>query len=450
MTNVVYKATADVVSKVVTLAITVAAARVLSGTDFGVLALAMTTGWILSVASDAGLPLYLAKRMAQSAAGGSVRHTPSALRTPHSALRTPHSEIPFAPVAEVMRLRALLGVIAAGAGLAVGVVVAPRPAILAFYLIVIAQILTAVLETLAHAYRGLGRSDIESSVTLAQRGVTGVAALAVLVTAPSLLGLAVALALPPGGALFVSFKIARRMTGARQEKGDSPLFSFDTQDIQQTPFSGPWSYAPVGLGILLSALYFRCDVYFVERWHGLETVGVYNAAFRIVEALRLFPAAVLAVAFPALCNAADLTSLKRVTSALVAGGVVLAAAIYLAAPFALELVYGLRFVEAAPAMRVLALALPLFFANYALTHQVIAWDGQRSYLAIASAALVTNLAGNSILIPNGGMVGAAISTLVTEIVVAGGCLLALLGQVGRVGRVGQVGGYADSLRGDAP
>ena len=37
----------------VTLVITVAAARVLTPVDFGVLALAMTTGWILGVASDA-------------------------------------------------------------------------------------------------------------------------------------------------------------------------------------------------------------------------------------------------------------------------------------------------------------------------------------------------------------------------------------------------------------
>ena len=78
----------------------------------------------------------------------------------------------------------------------------------------------------------------------------------------------------------------------------------------------------------------------------------------------------------------------------------------------------------------LALALPLFFVNYALTHQVIAWQGQHAYLAITLVALIANLVGNLTLIPTHGMVGAAASTLVTEIVVSAGCLVALA----RIGR----------------
>ena len=57
---------------------------------------------------------------------------------------------------------------------------------------------------------------------------------------------------------------------------------------------------PLGAGVLLSALYFRIDLFFIERWHGLEPVGAYNAVFRLVEAMRLLPAAVMAVTFPLL------------------------------------------------------------------------------------------------------------------------------------------------------
>ena len=81
--------------------------------------------------------------------------------------------------------------------------------------------------------------------------------------------------------------------------------------------------------------------------------------------------------------------------------------------------------DAAPALRILALALPLFFVNYALPHQVIAWDGQRAYLAITAIALVANLVSNTMLIPTGGMVGAATATLLTELTVAAGCAVAL-------------------------
>ena len=44
VSNVVLKTTADIVSKSVTLVVTVVAARALSTSEFGVLALAMTTG----------------------------------------------------------------------------------------------------------------------------------------------------------------------------------------------------------------------------------------------------------------------------------------------------------------------------------------------------------------------------------------------------------------------
>ena len=42
------------------------------------------------------------------------------------------------------------------------------------------------------------------------------------------------------------------------------------------------------------------DVFLVQLWAGTESVALYNAVFRLVDALRLFPAAVVAVALPSL------------------------------------------------------------------------------------------------------------------------------------------------------
>jgi O-antigen/teichoic acid export membrane protein len=394
--TIVFKAAAEILSKAVTLVVTVAAARLLPAADFGVLAIAMTTGWILSVASDAGLPLFLAKRMA--------------------GLTGAAKPISFAAITSVMRVRMALGGVAVAAGLMIGSTLVPTPLLAAFVLIVIALLLNAVVETLSHAYRGLGRINIESGLVVAQRAVTGIVALAALLWRPSLPSLALALTIPPALALFASLWIAR---------GLAPANATGTAEISLSPGRFMREAAPIGVGILLSAVYFRCDIYFLQFWSGLETVGVYNAAFRIVEALRLFPAAVLAVAFPALCNAADGRPLKRLIVLVGVGGTIAAMAVYAVAPILLHTLYGVRFVDAAPALRILALALPLFFVNYALTHQVIAWDGQRAYLAITAIALVANLVSNTMLIPTGGMVGAATATLMTELTVAAGCAVAL-------------------------
>lgn len=393
---IAYKTIADGLSKLVSLAIAVAAARLLSGEDFGILALAMTTGWLISVASDAGLPLYLAKRLARARDAG------------HRAS--------FATVAEVLRIRGVLGTIGSMAGLAIALIVAPGAGFFAFWMVVVAQLLNAVLETLAHAYRGLGRSDIESTIVVSQRLVTAAAAIVALQWSPSLLLLATTLVVPPAIALAASLRTAQRLLASD---------GLDVSSEKGAEAGSPWSHVPAGLGILISALYFRCDVFFIEHWHGLEAVGTYNAAFRIVEALRLFPAAVLAISYPALCTARNTSALRALIAPLAAGAVVIAAAVYLAAPVALGLLFGPRFVDAAPALATLALAIPFFFVNYALTHQVIAWDGQRAYLAVVTAALLANVIGNVTLIPSQGMQGAALSTLATEIVVGIGCFVAL-------------------------
>lgn len=389
---VAYKATADVVSKAVTLVVTIAAARVLAPDAFGVLALAMTTGWILGVASDAGLPLYLARAVARDA-----NSTGAAVR-------------------EVMRWRVRFGVAALAVGMFVAGRFAPAGYVIAFALIVAAQLAGAVLETLSHVFRGLGRSEIESTITIAQRLAAAVLAATVLVWQPSLLLVATALLIPPVVAVCVSFAIALRIAApmARAGAGSKLTFARFTRDA-----------APIGLGVLISAIYFRCDVYFVTYWHGLDTVGMYNAVFRLVEALRLFPAAVLAIAFPDLVRAVSGRPLKRLSVLLVAIGTLAAALTIAAAPGIVHVAYGDAYAAAAAPLQVLALALPLFFLNYALTHQVIAWDGQRRYLAIAIAALVANVAGNLLLIPGQGMLGAAWSTFFTECVMTAGCLVVL-------------------------
>jgi O-antigen/teichoic acid export membrane protein len=386
-----YKTMADIVSKSVTLVVTVAAARALDPADFGVMALAMTTGWLLGVASDAGLPMFAATRVAAAdAASAGAR-----------------------PIArEIVRWRVGLGGAAALAGFAAGVALVPSGAILAFTLIVLHQLCGAMFDTIAHVYRGLGRTDIESTLSLVHRGAIAVAALSALAIRPTLLALAAALAVPSLVALLASQATTARVTRP------GPAFTITRPDFAA-------HIAPLGLGVLVSALYFRIDVYFLERLHGIETVGSYNAAFRLVDAVRLFPAAALAVAYPRLCAATTLAPLGRLSTALAAGSLVAAVAVFLAATPLLVLLYGDAFAAAAPALRALAWSIPLFFVNYGLTHQMIAWRRQQTYLAIACAALAVNVAGNALLIPSLSMIGAAYSTLLTEVVVSIGCLAVL-------------------------
>ena len=393
--QIALKGASDVIGKSITLVITIVAARTLVADAFGVLALAMATGWLLGVATDAGLSMHLARESARRR--GQDRQL----------------------LIEVLRLRAGLAYVAATLIAFFTPQIVPPHWKMQFVLVVLAQLTGAIIETVAHYFRGIERSEIESAIHASHRFTTLLLAIAVLVWWPRLDYLGAAMLIPAVAAMLAAVAIAWRISTRNQEPGTR------NRESALTPARFVQDVLPLGAALLISALYFRIDVYFIERWQGLEAVGGYNAVFRLVEATRLLPAAVMAVTFPLLVQATDTRLVQRIGGALAIAGVALAIVCSLGSSLIVPLIYGTPYLYTAPTFAVLALALPLFFLNYALTHQVIGWDGQRSYLLIVSLALLANVAANFVLVPSRGMAGAAVATLLTEVVVTVGCIYAL-------------------------
>ena len=406
--RIALKGSADVAGKAATLVITVVAARRLNADPFAIMAYAMATGWLLGVATDAGLSMHLARETAR-----------------HRGRRL---------LVDVISLRAGLAFVAATLLFLVAPRMVPGHWRIQFIVIVLAQLAGAVTETIAHYFRGIQRSEIESAIHAAQRLVTLAWALIVLWFWRRLDYLGVALLVPPVIAMLVSAGIAWRLSiQPKPDTADKDMGCAPSGGL--TPASFFKDVLPLGAAVLLSALYFRIDVYFIQQWHGFQPIGGYNAAFRLVEALRLIPAAVLAVTFPLLVTASSTQLVKRLAAALGGVGVILAVICAGGGSILIPLIYGDSYAYAAPVFSILALALPLFFLNYALTHQVIGWDGQIAYLLIASLALAANIAANLVLVPTQGIAGAAVATVLTEIVVTAGCLVFLNLRVAPSGRV---------------
>jgi O-antigen/teichoic acid export membrane protein len=84
------------------------------------------------------------------------------------------------------------------------------------------------------------------------------------------------------------------------------------------------------------------------------------------------------------------------------------------APFAIEILYGDNYVGAGPVLRALAPSLLFIFPNYALTHFLIALQGQKWNAVFAGACLAVNAIGNVFAIAKWGPVGAALTTVLTE------------------------------------
>ena len=392
-----YKTVADLAGKGVVFVITIVAARRLAPQAFGIFSLASTLGWMMAVAADFGIQLHVARAVA---------------RDPRTAAAT---------LATWLRVRlwTTAGTIAA---VMLVLVATDAPASVAMPMLLFALVYgcSGLVEFLHYFYRGLSRSEVESSLVVAQRTGTLVLGLAALAWYPSVTALAVAMLIPVAATLAFSVRLAYRIA-----PGHDPRFPTNESRIPN-PESRFWlDVFPIGAGMVLSALYFRIDVFLVEWWRGAEAVAMYNAVFRLIEALRLFPAAVLAVTLPALCQARDRRPLVRIAAGVTVFAAAVTAFVWMTADTIVPLLYGRAYVAAVPAFRILALSFPLLSLNYALTHQLIAWNGQRVYAVLCGLALVVNLALNSTLIPSASIEGAAWATFATELFLTLGCAWAL-------------------------
>jgi len=182
---VAFKCLADVAAKGSTFVITVLAARRLSQDDFGVFSIASTFGWLLAVAADFGIQLHLARAVA---------------RNPEDSTRLLRRWL------IVRSWTAASAIVVAAATLRVW-----GSNGLPLLLFVIVYACNGLVEFVHYFFRGISRSDIESSLTIWHRAMLLGCAGAVLLWMPGLTALAAGMLLPAVATLVVSLRMAARL-----------------------------------------------------------------------------------------------------------------------------------------------------------------------------------------------------------------------------------------------
>ena len=394
------KTFSDVASRLSSFLLLLLAARFLDPFEFGLFSLAWATGWIISIASDVGLQLFVAREVA----------------------RSPGQAGQFVPT--LFRLRLYLASVLFGViGLAHWVLWWDKGGPI-FLGLVLVQLLSSIIEFFNHLFRGFGRSDLESWANLLHRLGALLAGGFVLATSSSLSFLTLALLSIAAVITLLTRSWAVTLVG-QSKKSDEELQAEPERNKGSLSRRFLAEILPIGLGILASGVYFRLDLLFLEWFRDTSVVGQYTAVFRLVDAARLFPAAVIAVLFPRLCRSRS----KSLATVLAVGlGLVAVTGAMLVRFQPQELVlflYGEAYATAGPALSILALALPPLFVNLVLTHQLIAWRRPLSYMWACVVVLILTIPLNSMLIPSGGAVGAAWAVLVRELflsVICGGLI----------------------------
>lgn len=141
--------------------------------------------------------------------------------------------------------------------------------------------------------------------------------------------------------------------------------------------------------------------------------GFYFNAHRVMDVTLILPAALSITLVPRFARnyAAGARQIdaeyKKTLLILGAAGMVVALAVWLAGPWALQLAFGREFAPAGQVLRILTLSIFFFFLQYANVTFLIASDLQWQIFAISLTQVCVNLVGNLLFIRHAGMYGSA-------------------------------------------
>jgi O-antigen/teichoic acid export membrane protein len=189
---------------------------------------------------------------------------------------------------------------------------------------------------------------------------------------------------------------------------------------------------PLGLALMVSAIYFRADAVLLSILKGSEAVGIYGVAYRLLEAVVAFPGFFYVSIFPLLSQGAgrnDLANVREVTQRafdlLVLAAVPLVVGTILAAPEIVSALAGDDFEAAVTPLRIVIVGAGLMFVSGLLSYVLVAVGQQRMLLWVGLATLVLNVGLNLALIPSYSYNAAAWVATGSE-TLALACLLALV------------------------
>ena len=400
LANMAAKGVSLVIEKGAQLALLLVGAPALGVVTFGRYSYAASVSTLLAFGTDLGLTLWTTRALARDPA-----HAPDVLATSFR-----------------LRLAATLPYVVCL--IAIALALGPGDARLAMMALGVSSLARALLDharAMFRAHEEIGHEGKLNAVTAVLASAAGLGAL--LATGRGLSALAVGVMVGTLAGSAYGVTLFRRRHGRWLGHGTFVPQLARRMLREALPF---WLAGMFALG------YSRGDVVILRGFAGEAEVGAFRAAGQLFEVTKNLPPLVLTALFPQLARdfRASRARLARmegiIAGGLLAAGVVVAAGLAVAAGPLAHRIFGPEFSRTVPALRILALALPLLFLNFGLTHFLVARDLGMLNLIFSGLMVAVSLAANLLLAPRWGSTGAAWATLATEASLALCCVLALV------------------------
>jgi len=282
---------------------------------------------------------------------------------------------------------------------------------LACYLLGGSLVLRSYMLTIRGVLQGLERFGWDSVVVAADRAILLAFGSAALLAGTGLRGLAIAFVLSRATALALAAWLTQAQLGWVGIRFNRLLW----RELQMMAL-------PLGFFLVVLNLYSYVDGVMLGVMRGNVETGLYAAAYRTYEGMSYLPSIIASVLTPRL---SDLfvrsrsehrrTALLGLSASVGLALAVGAAAYFLATPL-LVLLFGAEFEPAASPFRILCIGLPLVFAIWVLHAIIISVNREGLLVKTALIGLAVNVSLNLYVIPRMGADGAALATVVGELV----------------------------------
>jgi len=183
--------------------------------------------------------------------------------------------------------------------------------------------------------------------------------------------------------------------------------------------AGSW---PFGLSSVFHLVYFQSSIILLERLDSGHAAGVYNVAFAVMTAIFLLPTVIYTkYLLPKMHRWAEhdrgrfLAVYRSGNVLMVLMGLVIMAVLMLAAPWVVRCFFGAKYMAAVELLRVLAITVPVRFLAASAGGTLVTQDHMRRKVWYQCAVAVVNVGLNLALIPRLGCRGAAITTVISEV-----------------------------------
>lgn len=197
------------------------------------------------------------------------------------------------------------------------------------------------------------------------------------------------------------------------------LLTHFKRSLARTILHSSW---PFGIFGLLGTIMINSDLIMIGYFRSISEVGFYSAGQKITQLLYIIPALISTSFFPTFSRLARdsenfrkifehaLTIIFLVAMPLTAGAVILAGPI-------LNLFYGSAYDGGILSFMILASTIFIVFPSVLIANAIFAHDKQREFLWFAVSGVLGNIFFNFLFIPVWGIAGAALSTLINQIII---------------------------------